>query len=82
MKKVITYGSFALFHKRHYNLLKSTKEHGDYLIVRITAEQYDVLGGSLMSLILRSGTLLPRFFLLVSLHPSTFREYSLFEKRK
>ncbi len=47
MKKVITYGSFDLFHEGHYNLLKRAKELGDYLIVGITTEQYDEARGKL-----------------------------------
>ncbi|MCF0131521.1 MAG: Gfo/Idh/MocA family oxidoreductase [Pseudobutyrivibrio sp.] len=47
MKKVITYGTFDLFHEGHYNLLKHAKELGDYLIVGITTEQYDQTRGKL-----------------------------------
>lgn len=47
MKKVITYGTFDLFHEGHYNLLKRAKELGDYLIVGITTEQYDETRGKL-----------------------------------
>lgn len=47
MKKVITYGSFDLFHEGHYNLLKRAKALGDYLIVGITTEQYDESRGKL-----------------------------------
>ena len=47
MKKVITYGTFDLFHEGHYNLLKRAKELGDYLIVGITTEQYDKTRGKL-----------------------------------
>lgn len=47
MKKVITYGTFDLFHEGHYNLLKRAKELGDYLIVGITTEQYDQTRGKL-----------------------------------
>lgn len=47
MKKVITYGSFDLFHEGHYKLLKRAKELGDYLIVGVTTEQYDESRGKL-----------------------------------
>lgn len=47
MKKVITYGSFDLFHDGHYRLLKRAKELGDYLIVGVTTEQYDEYRGKL-----------------------------------
>lgn len=47
MKKVITYGSFDLFHEGHYNLLKRAKALGDYLIVGVTTEQYDESRGKL-----------------------------------
>ncbi len=47
MKKVITYGSFDLFHEGHYNILKRAKALGDYLIVGVTTEQYDESRGKL-----------------------------------
>lgn len=47
MKKVITYGSFDLFHEGHYKLLQRAKELGDYLIVGVTTEQYDETRGKL-----------------------------------
>lgn len=47
MKKVITYGSFDLFHEGHYRLLQRAKALGDYLIVGITTEQYDESRGKL-----------------------------------
>lgn len=47
MKKVITYGSFDLFHEGHYRLLERAKALGDYLIVGVTTEQYDEARGKI-----------------------------------
>ncbi len=47
MKKVITYGSFDLFHEGHYQLLKRAKALGDHLTVGVTTEHYDLMRGKL-----------------------------------
>lgn len=47
MTRVITYGTFDLFHEGHYRLLQRAKQLGDYLIVGVTTEDYDQARGKL-----------------------------------
>lgn len=45
MTKVITYGTYDLLHYGHIRLLKRAKELGDYLIVGVTADDFDKARG-------------------------------------
>ncbi|MDR2458310.1 MAG: glycerol-3-phosphate cytidylyltransferase [Clostridiales Family XIII bacterium] len=41
--KVITYGTFDLLHHGHINLLRRAKELGDYLVVAISTDEFNIL---------------------------------------
>ena len=47
MIKVITYGTYDLFHYGHQRLLERAKELGDYLIVGVTADDFDKQRGKI-----------------------------------
>ena len=47
MVKVITYGTYDLLHYGHIRLLERAKALGDYLIVGVTADDYDKTRGKI-----------------------------------
>ena len=47
MKKVITYGTYDLLHYGHIKLLERAKSLGDYLIVGVTADDFDKTRGKI-----------------------------------
>ena len=47
MKKVITYGTYDLLHYGHIRLLERAKALGDYLIVGVTADDFDKTRGKI-----------------------------------
>ncbi len=45
MKRVITYGTFDLFHYGHLRILKRAKKLGDYLIVAVSTDEFNQIKG-------------------------------------
>lgn len=43
MKRVITYGTFDLLHYGHINILQRAKAFGDYLIVGLSTDEFNLL---------------------------------------
>jgi len=45
MKKVITYGTFDLFHYGHLKILERAKSYGDYLVVAVSSDEFNAIKG-------------------------------------
>lgn len=45
MKKIITYGTYDMFHPGHLRLLKRAKALGDHLTVAISSDEFNKLKG-------------------------------------
>ena len=45
MKKIITYGTFDLFHYGHLRILQRAKALGDYLVVAVSTDEFNAIKG-------------------------------------
>lgn len=45
MKKVLTYGTFDLFHYGHLKILERAKSLGEYLIVAVSTDEFNEIKG-------------------------------------
>jgi glycerol-3-phosphate cytidylyltransferase len=45
MKRVITYGTFDLFHYGHLKILERAKQLGDYLVVAVSTDEFNIIKG-------------------------------------
>ncbi|MFP4549142.1 MAG: glycerol-3-phosphate cytidylyltransferase [Fidelibacterota bacterium] len=45
MKKVLTYGTFDLFHYGHLRILQRAKALGDYLVVAVSTDEFNAIKG-------------------------------------
>ena len=43
MKRVITYGTFDLLHAGHINIFKKAKELGDFLVVGLSTDEFNLI---------------------------------------
>ena len=45
MKRILTYGTFDLLHYGHIEILRRSKELGDYLIVAVSTDEFNEIKG-------------------------------------
>jgi len=45
LKRIITYGTFDLFHFGHLEILRRAKELGDYLVVAVSTDEFNTEKG-------------------------------------